>query len=65
MTIMHQIPEALGPSEHRHEIELSVGTKEGHVCIDFGTSVSWIALPPEVADDLAMAILRRTDQLKT
>lgn len=37
-------------------VRIAVGHEEGTVIIDFGTRVTWIGLPPEMAIELARAI---------
>jgi len=59
------IPSTLGPVETRHELELSVGTRDGHVVVEFGTPISWLALPPDVATDLAIALHEGAEMMET
>lgn len=46
------------------ELSLSVGIHEGTVIIHFGTQVRWIGLGPELAIEVAEAIIKHAKELQ-
>ncbi len=39
-------------------VQVEIGVKSGHVVIDFGQEIKWMALPPDQAMQTAKAIFR-------
>ncbi len=45
------------------ELRLAVGTKDGHVIIDFGTPLSWVALSKEEVIGFIEVLQRKLEKL--
>lgn len=44
------------------ELQMGVTVKSGTVIVAFGTPVAWLGLTPQIARDLAAALLERADE---
>jgi hypothetical protein len=53
-----QFPSGMLNKDDEGALRLAVSTENGTVRIDFGSEVTWIAMPPDIAVKLAMAILK-------
>jgi hypothetical protein len=45
-------------------IRIAVGTQRGNVILDFGTSVVWLGMPPEQAEQLADTLRRKAQEAR-
>ena len=46
------------------EIRTAIGVVDGNVVIDFGTPVTWMAMPPGQAIEIANALMKKTKEAK-
>ena len=44
------------------ELQFAVGVHEGNIVIDFGTPVAWVAMPPELARQVAELLLQHAKE---
>lgn len=44
-------------------IQFAIGSKDGKVILDFGTSVHWVGMTPQQAADLASTLLKRAREV--
>jgi hypothetical protein len=52
-------PEGKLAPDDEGALQFAVGEKDDNVIIEFGTPVAWLALPPQLAADLATVLLNR------
>lgn len=51
-------PEGMLTPHDEGAIQLSIGTKDGKVCIDFGTPCTWVGMRPKQAMELAQSLVK-------
>lgn len=44
------------------ELRIGVTVKQGTVIVEFGTQIAWLGLTPQIARELADALLARADE---
>ncbi len=49
--------------DDRGELACAITTKNGQVMLQFGTSVTWLSLPPEDARRLALVLIEKADSI--
>lgn len=53
-----EYPEGRLHDDDQGELVFALGVRDGNVVINFGKEVSWLAMKPQVAADLAAAIIK-------
>jgi hypothetical protein len=57
-------PEGQLNDDDEGELTIAIGAEQGNVVIQFGKAVSWLAMPPEQAEQIAHSLLKRAAQVK-
>lgn len=59
-----QHPEGKLRSDDEGEIKFGVTHLDGEVVLDFGTSVTWVGMPPSLARQLAINLNKHADEIE-
>lgn len=52
------------PEDVEPDLQFNFGIKDGLVVVDFGKKVTWVALPPDDADQFAQIMMRVAEQAR-
>ena len=60
----HQFPLGKLNRDDEGELKFGVRIEAGNVKLDFGTPVAWMAFPPQVAEELARALVEKAKEAR-
>jgi hypothetical protein len=58
-----EFPEGQLTKSDEGAIQFAIGSKDGKVVLDFGTSVHWVGMTPQQAADLASTLLKKAREV--
>jgi len=59
-----EFPEGKLNPDDAGELKFAIGSHNDLVVIDFNTPVTWLALPPETAREMASHLIRHADDIE-
>ena len=59
-----QHPDGKLNADDEGEIAISVGSDDGNVIMEFGTSVKWLGFPPGQAREIATMLIKHADSIE-